>query len=1512
MDSKGEVSKGRQYVSDARRIWREQISGSNFLATVIAVAVLALLTWLAQVQSLGGKPLEAEPSFTSFQWWLHPVERNRFLRPDTQDATIEQYDLNAVAFSLKGESGWAVGKSGAILHTADGGRSWSLQVWSSPPAGDSGARKQKQSRLHLISPASAGDGPAPVPGGTQIAQQQREPSFGLPADARTDRNANPPGKRVQSSGEGLQSQTAPQPQQQKLTAIPSAVVVKAGGDQTYSIAIRGGRGPYHMQVGGALPKGLDIGIDNSGEIRIKGASQVTSAGDFSILVTDLLDDSVQIHVEVVLPPGIKTEASKPAPIPPQPVQRTDTKADVPVPKGDKDAKKDAAKKDAVTKQEQQPVPPPFEPLPAGVYPDLNDVYFLADGMRGWIVGSHGTVLRTQDGGKTWELRPPVSSLDLHAVAFDAKGERGWAVGSDSHIIASENGGETWKVQPSRTKATLKAIVVYDGKARLAVGEKGTILQTDDGGTWHERTSATKSALHAVSLDASAKRALAVGEGGVVLTTADGGVTWQRDKFSAGNTLWAVFLNASGQKGWMVGDSGTVVTTQDGGVRWEQRSIEPGTRLRSVAFADDGRRGVIVGHGFTIATTHDGGASWIRVTHRQYPAPWFYLASLLVLGLTVTLFYRAYVRGIEDASIKSITDKGESDEPIDSIEKDRLGFAPLVEGLVGYLRNRATVPPLTIAVSAPWGGGKSSVMKMLRTEMQSVGVRCVWFNAWHHQQEDLMVAALIESIRSQALPFWATREGIVFRARLLWRRMCSHPFVATVSISALLLALSHLLGELFSWAERKPSNQRGWVEYAADAISGIWDSPDQGVIADRHLFEKLLDGKLTEFAGGVVSAVFGAPETFLYSVELAVLAAAIVVLFLFGIRSFPGSPAVLLATVASQFKIGEAQAQTSYRQRFKTHFSDVCESLRPRTMLIFIDDLDRCAPDKTAEMLEAINYLVNSGPCFVVVGMARDIVEAQLAIYFHRVADAHTASDAADGASLPASSSQADPAPALVADRSRTEYVRNYLRKLVNLEVHIPQMTRDKLFSLLDLPPEPGAPDSKTPVPEADSKAAAGGWRAAAVTLERAFHGRSRAVTVCALLLLAVVAVMLVEPGINRWDQTRIEKIRIGRKAAEERLNSIREAERRAAVALDFARGKEKRIASELFDKYRIAVAGLEFRLPVDPPSSARKYGSERCALAQSARPKKPPPPVALEDSDELFCWREGAAASRAVEAQLTQIRGALAAALAARSRDSFDRVAQELTKAQKAAESAEQLAGVMRTLPVSLPPAAVASTGNSTAGTPATERANRAPRTTERAMAAYVFLFVLLAWAAVYAMTRRESYALSDQPHFQSALRIWSPLLETQKMFAVPRETKRFQNRARFYAMRLRNPIGHPGLLSRVGAWLDGEKDKKPDGKTSIQEEIIVALTAIHQVCPALLTSKSSPLFESGNNPRLDAALVEEVRKHIVAHNERAAKSEGTPFARFPDDRRNLLAFIAIVEEFKDEPEPGPPLKAVA
>jgi hypothetical protein len=114
-------------------------------------------------------------------------------------------------------------------------------------------------------------------------------------------------------------------------------------------------------------------------------------------------------------------------------------------------------------------------------------------------------------------------------------------------------------------------------------------------------------------------------------------------------------------------------------------------------------------------------------------------------------------------------------------------------------------------------------------------------------------------------------------------------------------------------------------------------------------------------------------------------------------------------------------------------------------VVFIDDLDRCEPGKTAEMLEAVNYLVDSGPCFVVLGMERDVVEAQLAYHYKDLADARRALRRVD------SDEESTPASADGdVDHDRVEYARDYLRKLINLEVCRPSLDVNKVERLLGI------------------------------------------------------------------------------------------------------------------------------------------------------------------------------------------------------------------------------------------------------------------------------------------------------------------------------------------------------------------------------------------------------------------------------------------------------------------------------
>ena len=70
----------------------------------------------------------------------------------------------------------------------------------------------------------------------------------------------------------------------------------------------------------------------------------------------------------------------------------------------------------------------------------------------------------------------------------------------------------------------------------------------------------------------------------------------------------------------------------------------------------------------------------------------------------------------------------SDQPVKTVEEDELDFDVYSGALVDFIRREKTHTPLTLGIDAPWGQGKTSLMKMMRTELERYGLLTVWFNA----------------------------------------------------------------------------------------------------------------------------------------------------------------------------------------------------------------------------------------------------------------------------------------------------------------------------------------------------------------------------------------------------------------------------------------------------------------------------------------------------------------------------------------------------------------------------------------------------------------------------------------------------------------------------------------------------------------------------------------------------------------------------------------------------------------
>ncbi|MDM0003105.1 YCF48-related protein [Variovorax sp. J22P240] len=638
---------------------------------------------------------------------------------------------------------------------------------------------------------------------------------------------------------------------------------------------------------------------------------------------------------------------------------------------------------------------------SGVRADLRSVVIASDGQRGWAVGAYGTIVATADGGRTWAAQTSGVGVDLRSVVFASDGQRGWAVGDLGIILATADGGRTWAAQTSGVQSLLRSVAIAsDGLHGWAVGDSGTIVATADGGrTWAAQTSGVRASLFSVVFASDGQRGWAVGGLGTILATADRGTRWAPIQLGPMPTMYTVAADSQGRSVFVAGAGGFILQSDDGGEHWSRRDSQVGSSRLALWMSDDARRLWAVGYPPALVHSEDGGQTWRPkpwpLRHARYPAPWFWIGLLLL-----PIFVRQALRRQTADQDSGAAAMGASDAPAHDFSQDRLQFGPLARGLSRFLRNQATEPPLTVAISGDWGSGKSSLMHLVCRDLERYGCRPVWFNAWHHQNDDQLLAALLSAVRDQGLPRLLSLDGLAFRLRLLWTRSAKHYVLTFLCLAAVAATVA------FVTAHDNAAWTRLWADLNSLFGAGV-DSAGKGGHEAPQLrdWSRLLAPIATLIAA--ITAVYRA------------------------LKAFGSDPAVLLTTLSENFRLKDAQAVTNFRARFGEQFREVAEALPYRTVIV-IDDLDRCKPEAVLTVMESVNFLMSSGRCLVIFGMATHRVQAALAMSFEKIAKEVVVLNLA-GPDDPNS----DLNPEDAERERRRHYAQDYLEKLINLEVQVP-------------------------------------------------------------------------------------------------------------------------------------------------------------------------------------------------------------------------------------------------------------------------------------------------------------------------------------------------------------------------------------------------------------------------------------------------------------------------------------------
>jgi hypothetical protein len=334
----------------------------------------------------------------------------------------------------------------------------------------------------------------------------------------------------------------------------------------------------------------------------------------------------------------------------------------------------------------------------------------------------------------------------------------------------------------------------------------------------------------------------------------------------------------------------------------------------------------------------------------------------------------------------------ADRPVTDPKEDRFGFVPYADAFALLINDKDTSTPLTVAISGPWGSGKTSLAKLLESRLKveqywlldwrKPPISC-WFNAWAHTDAPNLGAALAASVS----------RDVSARRPWYWRLLSPLPSVM-------------LSPESRAW-------RRVWIGVVAASLILL------AFLALLWLFPQLRG------SSGKLDRLFGHWQL------LTVYATAPAVITLFrsffkvsdSVGSFIDSPrsAAAQGTLAEvRDQLGRIMRQAQRRGRFFGKHAQ-------RRVVIFVDDLERCPADKALDMCEVASQLLGHEDVVAVLVADLDLLEtAAAARYRPAGTDSSAANDSQDVG-------------------------QNYLHKLIQLRFNLPPLDRETIASALALP-----------------------------------------------------------------------------------------------------------------------------------------------------------------------------------------------------------------------------------------------------------------------------------------------------------------------------------------------------------------------------------------------------------------------------------------------------------------------------
>lgn len=212
------------------------------------------------------------------------------------------------------------------------------------------------------------------------------------------------------------------------------------------------------------------------------------------------------------------------------------------------------------------------------------------GPPSWLVGNGGLMVAVQTDGEARGY-PLASSENLNGIACRFSGEA-WVVGTHGTLLYTDDAGKSWRSQPVPTSAELRALATQDSGPVFIAGDGVFLTSKDTGQHWTQLDDGTVS-FRAIAAAQEADGALALSEDGLLFSV-DSDQLRSRGSFPGARAL---AISPDGQNALIVGDR-MISRSGDGGVSWQSLTVGD-VRFDAVRLGEDGEA-LAVGSGGALA------------------------------------------------------------------------------------------------------------------------------------------------------------------------------------------------------------------------------------------------------------------------------------------------------------------------------------------------------------------------------------------------------------------------------------------------------------------------------------------------------------------------------------------------------------------------------------------------------------------------------------------------------------------------------------------------------------------------------------------------------------------------------------------------------------------------------------------------------------------------------------------------------------------------------------------------